>query len=148
MVEAKPEKLDPSKWEPWDTLVSSLCHQGTIYSASFAAIPHIIDIGIRAAGDHEIDVGFFLLPTIVEQSRLAGEQPAVDEDIFVDYLASIGRLHELTHAVREQKWELDYSAVVCAALAVAKGQLQLSKCILEFTSEGAVKEFGECRENG
>src|SRR2546423_5086287 len=54
----------------WDILISSLCHQGTIYSASFAAVPHIIDIGIRSAETHEIDHGFFLLPALIEQSRL------------------------------------------------------------------------------
>jgi hypothetical protein len=59
-LEAAPQRLASSDWQPWDTLVSSLCHQGTIYSASFAAVPHIINIGMRAAARQEIDVGFLL----------------------------------------------------------------------------------------
>ena len=30
--------------EPWGTLWGSLCHQSDIYSASFAAVPHILRI--------------------------------------------------------------------------------------------------------
>ena len=146
-LEKNPRKLGATNWEPWSTLVSSLCHQGTIYSASFAAVPHIIDIGLRAAHRHEIDVGFFLLPTVVEQARLEGQQPEIAEDIFADYLSAVKRLHDLAYAVREQSWEMEYAAVVCAALAAAKGNLRLSKSILELTDERTVNEFWEWREN-
>src|ERR1041384_882229 len=94
-LEANPQRLPSSQWEPWETLVSSLCHQGTIYSASIAAVPHIIDIGLRSAAIREIDVGFFLLPTLIEQSRLEGQRPETDDDIFCDYAAAIPRLHDL-----------------------------------------------------
>ena|SRR5256885_15591045 len=62
-LEVNPQRLASSDWEPCGTLVSSLCHQDTIYSASFAVVPHILDIGMRAAARQEIDVGFFLLPS-------------------------------------------------------------------------------------
>jgi hypothetical protein len=124
-------------------LVSSLCHQGTIYSASFAAVPHIVDIGLRAAARQEIDVGFFLLPTLIEQSRLEGQQPEADEDILSDYTAAVLQLHDLAHAVRGHTWPADYVAVVGAAITVAKGHLQLSKCLLECTEEKTVGEFFE-----
>jgi hypothetical protein len=29
--------------EPWFTLWSSLAHQGDVHSASFAAVPHVVD---------------------------------------------------------------------------------------------------------
>jgi hypothetical protein len=146
-LEASPGKLDSSKWEPWGTLVSSLCHQGSIYSASFAAIPHIVDIGLRSAPKWQIDCGFFLLPTLVEQGRLEGQQPAVAEDIMADYLMAVRQLPELAYAVREQSWSLEFVAVVAAALAASKGQLRLSKCMLELTDEREVNEFWDWREN-
>ncbi len=38
--------------EPWSSRWSSLCHQGDVYTASYAAMPHIIKIGsIRAIRD-------------------------------------------------------------------------------------------------
>src|ERR1041385_1219506 len=142
-LEANPQRRAASDWEPWGTLVSSLCHQGTIYSASFAAVPHIVDIGLRSAAEQEIDVGFFLLPTIIEQSRLEGQQPEADDEIVSFYMAGIQRLHDLGHAVRNHSWPPDYAATVTAALAVSKGHLQLSKCLLECAEERTVKEFFE-----
>ena len=140
-LEAVPTRLPSDDWEPWDTLVSSLCHQGTIYSASFAAVPHLIDIGLRAAARNEIDVGFFLLPTLIEQSRLEGHHPEADADILSDYTEAILRLHDLAHAVRGHSWPADYAAVVGAAVTVSKGHLQLSKCLLELCEEKTVSEF-------
>ena len=142
-LEANPQRLPLSDWQPWETLVSSLCHQGTIYSASFAAVPHVIDIGLRAAARQEIDIGFFLLPTLIEQSRLEGEHPTTDNDIFSDYRAAILRLHDLAHAVRGHSWPPDYVVIVNAAIAVAKGHLQLSKLLLECSEEKRVTEFLE-----
>ena|ERR1043166_7165197 len=119
-LEANPQRLPSTEWEPWETLVSSLCHQGTIYSASLAASPHIIEIGLRSAPQQEIDVRFFLLPTLIEQSRLEGEMLQTDEDIISDYLSGVRRLHDLAHAIHAHSWPPDYAAVVTAALAVSK----------------------------
>jgi hypothetical protein len=123
--------------------VSSLCHQGTIYSASLAAVPHILDIGLRSAAHGEIDVGFFLLPTIIEQSRLEGQEPKADEDIVSSYLHAIRQLHDLANAVRGHSWPPDYAACVTAALAVSKGHLRLSKCLLECAEQRIIDEFFE-----
>jgi hypothetical protein len=142
-IEANPSRTQSADCEPWATLYSSLCHQGTIYSASFAAVPHIIGIGIQSAEKQEIDVGFFLLPTLIEQSRLEYDQPEVDEDILKDYLDSIPYLHDLAHAVRHHSWPTDYAAIVTSALAVSKGQWHLSKCLLECSEESRVKELLE-----
>jgi len=140
-LEVKPQRLPEMEREPWETLISSLCHQGGIYSASFAAVPHIIEIGLRSAAKEEIDYRFFLLPTMIEQARLDGQMPQCDEDIVSDYLAAVSRLHELAHAVRDHSWPFVYSVVVTAALAVSKGHLQLSKCLLECGDERRIGEM-------
>src|SRR5262245_2777864 len=36
--------------EPWHSLWSALCHQGDVYTASYAAVPHIVDIALNAKG--------------------------------------------------------------------------------------------------
>jgi len=140
-IEACPEPKAGQGY--WDTLISSLCHQGTIYSASFAAVPHIIDIGITAARTQEIDDGFFLLPALIEQSRLEGQRPEVPEDILGGYVASLPRLHELAFSARRFAWDHSYTAIVASALAAAEGHLQLSKCFLECLDERTVTKFFE-----
>jgi hypothetical protein len=147
LLEACPQPQTSDVWEdvfdlegPWKTLHESLCHQGTIYSASFAAVPHIIDIGLRSSAKHEIHPGFFLLPTEIEHSRLEEELDGghfqIDDDIRADYLAAIQQLQDLAYAIRGHSWSSDYTLIVAAALAVSKGHLQLSKCILESGESG------------
>src|SRR5262249_2846073 len=53
--------------EPWFSLWSSLCHQGDIYPASFAAVPYIGDIAQHS--EFPIDGSFFALPASIEIIR-------------------------------------------------------------------------------
>nr|WP_042185958.1 hypothetical protein [Kibdelosporangium sp. MJ126-NF4]CEL16998.1 hypothetical protein [Kibdelosporangium sp. MJ126-NF4]CTQ91773.1 hypothetical protein [Kibdelosporangium sp. MJ126-NF4] len=48
-----PDKLEQVAAEPsadWNDLWSALCHQGTVYSASFAALPRLAEIAASATG--------------------------------------------------------------------------------------------------
>ena len=78
--------------EPWFSLWSALCHQGSVYDASFAAVPHIVEVGIAASGP--IDFGFFQLPASIELGR--HRQPTLDlpPHLKTPYLAALHRLHE------------------------------------------------------
>ena len=50
--------------EPWFSLWSSLCHQGDVYHASFAAVPHILKIA--EAHPNRFSSSFLQLPACVE----------------------------------------------------------------------------------
>ena len=50
--------------EPWFTLWSSLAHQGDVYSASFATVPHVIDAIARNPTGVAFD--FFQFPAWIE----------------------------------------------------------------------------------
>lgn len=65
--------------EPWFTLWSSLCHQGDVYSASYAAVPHLVRICLDARGP--IDFGFFLMPACVEIARVGGRGPEMPQQL-------------------------------------------------------------------
>ena len=52
----------------WHALWSALCHQSDVYSASFAAVPHIVRLA--AAAPDRMTSSFILLPTCIEASRL------------------------------------------------------------------------------
>lgn len=125
----------------WESLFSSLYHQDKIYSASFAAVPHILDIGLRMAEHQEIDIGFFLLPTLIEQARLDGQEPDTPADILFFYLSSLPRIHDLAYVLRRFKWDHSYAAIISSALAAAQGHLQLSRCALECADRDTAKEF-------
>ncbi len=75
--------------EPWFTLWSSLAHQGDVYSASFAAVPHIV--AALASAPLKADFTYFQFPAWVEICRKKGGVP-VPEDIAPSYFEALSRL--------------------------------------------------------
>src|SRR5215475_8916129 len=62
--------------EPWFSLWSALAHQGDVYSASFAAVPHVI--AALAIDPSKADAGYFHFPAWVECCR-ARKQVSIPE---------------------------------------------------------------------
>ena len=85
--------------EPWFSLWSALCHQGDAYTASFAAVPHIVRIGTAATG--AIDPSFFHLPRAIELARVGGKAPAIPDDVVSDYVQSLLKLSRIKIALDE-----------------------------------------------
>ena len=75
---------------PWFELWSRLCHQGTIYTASYAAVPVITEAIKHAEGPIAMD--FVLLPASIELARDAGNGPALPAELEADYHAAIADL--------------------------------------------------------
>lgn len=92
-LQADPSPQKDYKNEPWFSLWSSLCHQDDIYLASYAAVPHIIQIGHDAKG--EIDKNFFLLPKEIFVIRLQGKGPEVPEELWIPFILSMHHLHKV-----------------------------------------------------
>src|SRR5882762_7704275 len=75
--------------EPWFTLWSALAHQGDVYSASFAAVPHVVEA--LATNPSEADQSFFQFPAWVEICR-AKSRIEVPEDLKQSYFESLALL--------------------------------------------------------
>jgi hypothetical protein len=80
----------------WFELWSRLCHQGSIYDASYAAVPCIVNAIPNEKTS--ININFFLLPISIEISRHQNNNPEIPEslkDIYtksleqIDYLADV-----------------------------------------------------------
>jgi hypothetical protein len=65
-IERDPSTSDANEG-PWFDLWSALCHQGDVYSASFAAVPHVVRI--LALFPSKACFDFFLFPASVEIAR-------------------------------------------------------------------------------
>ena len=117
-----PEQLGPNE-EPWFTLWSSLCHQGDVYSASYAAIPHLVEIAISTP--RPIDFSFFLLPASVDVARINGRGPEVPAFLISAYDEAILRLPDCLSAHRAESWSQDMTIAAAAAVAVSKGHHDL-----------------------
>ena len=133
---------DDSEAPPYFMLWSSLCHQGDVYTASYAAVPHIIRVLASAPTRAHWD--FFLLPACIEIARASGRGPEISPELRDDYFVALQRIPALAAAAAEAQWDEGFCRTVAAAVAVAKGQPTLGAAILELDS-ATIKEFMEAR---
>jgi hypothetical protein len=121
------------KSEPLQSLWSSLCHQGDAYEASYAAVPHIVQIALLE--HNPIDWGFFMLPSAIEIARVAGRAPKVPSKLCVAYELAIVRLVDCVAVHRNEKWDKEMIRSVTAALAVAKGHHRIAEAIMDLDDD-------------
>jgi hypothetical protein len=123
--------------EPWFSLWSSLCHQGDVYTASYAAVPHVVEIAMKAAGP--IDSGFFHLPAAIELFRDEGRGPEVPAELEGPYREAIAKLMECVAVHRNENWDQDMLQCAITAQAVAKGHYELGRALLNLDSDMIAK---------
>jgi len=130
--------------EPWFTLWSALAHQGDVYSASFAAVPHVI--AALAIAPSDADESFFQFPAWVEICR-AKNQVEVPEDLKASYFESLTRLPGLVAQASSRQWEAGYLACALSAIAAAQGQHAIAEAVLEMSSPQVAEQFLEWQFN-
>lgn len=131
------EALPPSTGEdtPWFPLWSALAHQGDVYTASFAAVPHVVRA--LASAPDRADAGYFQFPAWVEICRQR-QQVTIPPDLRSAYEAALAALPGLVAAAAVRAWNDDDMACALAALAVAKGSVDVAEAVLEMTPDVAV----------
>lgn len=131
--------------EPWFTLWSSLCHQGDVYDASYAALPHIVEIAVSAK--EPIDFSFFQLPAAIEIARNSGNGPPVPADMAEAYSHAVSRLTECVAVHRHEDWDEPTLLSAVSALAAAKGHHRIAEAIMNLDDDLITKlvdlDFGD-----
>ena len=125
--------------QPWLTLWSALAHQGDVYSASFAAVPHVVKA--LASNPIKAEHSYFQFPAWVEICR-AKSAVEIPEDLRSAYFESLAQLPGLVAAASNRPWEPEFLSCTLAAIAAAKGQASIAEAALELTPEVA-QEFLE-----
>jgi len=89
-VEGLLERCDTEQRDVWDELWSRLCHQGTVYSASYAALPRLAELARRR------DPSGFVEPLFLAASIVAStDASAVEVDVRAHYADAILELHDV-----------------------------------------------------
>lgn len=114
--------------EPWFTLWSSLYHQGDIYPASFAAVPHIV--AALARDPARASFSYFLPPASIEVAR-AESSVAVPPDVEPSYWAALVQLPQLAAAASRPHWDRSLCMAALAVTAAATGNHQVARLLLE-----------------
>ena len=135
------ETLPPSEGEnePWDSIWSSLAHQGDVYSASFAAVPHVIRV--LASSPSRADFSYFLFPAWVEVCRQKKSVP-IPEELEADYFSALRQLPSLVASAADREWDEGFLLCALSSIAAAKGYGMVAEAIQELNS-GVAKEFLE-----
>jgi hypothetical protein len=115
--------------EPYFSLWSALCHQGDVYSASYAAVPHVVDALLTSPSP--VFGSPLQLVACIEIARAKGHGPEVPAGLAAAYSAALRRLPDLVRAMAGAEWDEGLCRVAAAALAVANGQPRLAEAILE-----------------
>jgi hypothetical protein len=131
---------DDGSAEPWFSLWSALAHQGDVYSASFAAVPHVIE-AIASAPERVSDV-YFHFPAWIEICRYKNSVD-VPDDLAPGYFDALKRVPALVANAAEKRWSAAFTACALSATAAVKGQHDLAEALLELASPDTVNEFLE-----
>lgn len=123
--------------EPWFTIWSALAHQGDIYSATFAAVPHIV--AALATAPTNADESFFHFPAWVEICRVK-QRVLIPPDLEADYFASLKRLPGLAAQAAAERSDAPFTACALSAVAAALGQHAMAEVILEMASPEIAQE--------
>ncbi|WP_205662198.1 hypothetical protein [Alteromonas flava] len=124
--------------EPFFSLWSSLCHQGDIYTASYAAVPILISLIKKSPSP--VDYNFYLLPIYIHISYLKGKAPSIPDNLKKSYHEAINILPDL--AAKEDTNNELMVRVLSSAIAVKSGNAALAETILELSPE-IIEEFEE-----
>jgi len=118
--------------EPWFSLWSALAHQGDVYSASFAAVPHVV--AVLGTAPERADSSYFQFPAWVEICR-ERTGASVPPDLAPAYFEALAQLPALVAAAADREW--DDGLVVCAlaAIAASKGAHAVAEAVLELTPD-------------
>jgi hypothetical protein len=87
----------------WFELWSALCHQGDTYTASYAAVPFLVQLAERPNYQSQYDP--LLLAASIEVSMLEGNGPDMPDDLVMTYRNALA--HGLDLAERALKQPLD-----------------------------------------
>ncbi len=125
--------------EPWFSIWSSLAHQGDVYSASFAAVPHVVRI--LAQAPKRADFSYFQFPAWVEICRQKKSVPILQE-LETDYFSALQQLPFLVSAAADREWDEGFLLCALSAIAAAKGYGTVAEAVQELNSNVA-EEFLE-----
>jgi hypothetical protein len=127
---------DDGQSEPWTSLWSALAHQGDVYPASFAAVPHVVEA--LAADPQSATASYFQFPAWVEICR-DKSHVEVPAELAPAYAAALARLPALVGSAARRNWSEGTLQSALAAVAASQGQCATAEAILELTPDVAAQ---------
>ena len=136
-----PIKSHDYRAEPWFSLWSALCHQDDVYSASYAAVPHVVANAALRPSDERWD--FVLLVTCIEICRHHSDAPPIPAGLEQGYFTALEQMRMLICECLKIKMEdEDDAKVFLSGWTVLNGHPKLSRAILDLPEENICPNCG------
>ena len=120
---------ESAREEVWFALWRTLYRPGEVFTASYAAVPHLLEISSgfglreRAQGVH--------LVTRIEVTRREPASAPMPDDLVADYASAVDCLPEFVAASTGESWPADVGQIFAAAMLAGKRQPDLARGVLE-----------------
>ena len=115
--------------EVWFALWRTLHRPEEAYTASYAAVPHLLDIG-RALSARECAEAVHLV-TRIELSRREPGSASMPVDLVAAYGAAVDSLPAIVATMHVEPWTTETAQIFAAALLAGKRQPDLARDVLE-----------------
>ena len=115
--------------EVWFALWRTLHRPQEAYSASYAAVPHLLAIG-RALSTLECVEALHLV-TRIEVSRREPASASIPVDLVAAYGEAVDSLPAIVASMHLEPWTPEMAQILAAALLAGKRQPQLARDVLE-----------------
>jgi hypothetical protein len=134
----------PDPRSAWEALWNELHHQGDVGLASFAAVPHLVNIHqVRGA----VDWNTYALVATIEFARGVGGNPDVPAWGRADYESALRRLAEIGLVELPRAKDETATRAILSVLAIAFGARAHGRVLLEFDRDEILElereAFGE-----
>ena len=114
--------------ELWYGIWATLCPDGRLYDAAYAAVPHLLamtralDAAERGAAVH--------VAAEVEALRHVAGAPSIPDDLVPGYAEAIESLPSIVMELATEPWDAATAQIMAAALLAGKRQPTLARTIL------------------
>lgn len=126
--------------EPWYSIWSSLCHQGDVFTATYAAIPHMVAIAKTKDARERLDYLHFV--GYAEACRHHKRAPSLPPELKADYEAALRGAVEFFIGALKQEWGEEQTKVLLGGLASVRGYPRLGQAIIDLDSGFECSECG------
>jgi hypothetical protein len=121
-------KGERERAELWFGIWATLCPDGRVYSAAYAAAPHLL--AITQPMELEERLAAMHVVAAVEVARHRPGAPAVPDDLVMAYALAIESLPLRVVEMTAVQWDAVNAQILAAALLVGKRQPALARAVL------------------
>jgi hypothetical protein len=132
--------MRPDDEDAWYCAWSALCHQFSVYTASYAAVPHLIEMAGRTSGTRRLD--FLSLAGSIETFRHLPGAPAFPPGLEAPYCDALHTAKSLALEALGEEWPEPSFRELLGIVAALGGHPRLGAGILLGSAEYSCGQCG------